>query len=80
MSTNQQGKSMRKQFISLISFAQIMQFFLNIKLKGGFNPAPPPCVRLCVMEYSSWQILTRYFPHSTVHTLLRTLQPSQQIL
>jgi len=30
---------MRKQ---LISFAQVMNFSYNIKLKGGYNPNPPP--------------------------------------
>jgi len=43
-STNEQAKSMRKQ---LISFAQVIKFSWNIKLKGGgLTPTPtPPCVR-----------------------------------
>jgi len=32
---------MRKE---LISFAKVMKFFKNIKLKGGLTPKPP-CVR-----------------------------------
>ena len=47
-STNLQAKSMRKQ---LISFAQVIKFLWNVKLKGDLTASPPLRTPLCAAQF-----------------------------